>query len=148
MTPTSDPAQPPEARGQTPDPGDPNAQASGGRSAEPGSRPPTSPQLADSAPRKHFDRVEPVDARAPGTSDRTTAEQVVAEWLGRGAESADPARSAEIADRLRQATRSAEQAIGDRTVPSRFDRVLREYFRRLPAEVSPRPATEPPPASP
>lgn len=148
MTPASDAAQPPRARGQLPGHGDPDSQVAGIRSANPGNHPPASPQPTDSAPRKHFDRVEPVDARAPGTSDRTAGDQVVAEWLGRGAESADPARFAEIADRLRQATRSAEQAIGDRAVPSRFDRVLREYFRRLPAEVSPRPATEPPPASP
>jgi hypothetical protein len=93
-------------------------------------------------------RTEPVDARAahvPG--DEPPNEQVVAEWLGRGGERHSPTDPAVVQGRLREAARSAERAIGDRTVPGRYDRILREYFKRLPdklAPAPPRPRPRPP----
>lgn len=82
-------------------------------------------------------RTTPVDARSPGDRAGSGNEQVVAEWLGSGDERRAPTDQAAVQSRLREAARSAEQAIGDRTVPSRYDRILREYFRRLPEKVAP-----------
>lgn len=76
-------------------------------------------------------------------------ESVVAEWLGDGQErgkALDPARSDAARARLLEAARSAEQAIGDRAVPGRYDRVLREYFKRLPDTVLRRKTDAPAPA--
>jgi hypothetical protein len=87
-------------------------------------------------------RTEPIDARARTSERDGNAEQaqVVAEWLGRGDERRVPGSplpdSAAVQNRLREAARSAEQAIGERTVPGRYDRILREYFRRLPAKLA------------
>jgi len=96
---------------------------------------PTSP---DASPPGTPIRTDPVDARSksPESSAPSDSEQVVAEWLGEGDRHRDPAAAAAVAKRITEAARSAEQAIGDRTVPSRYDRVLREYFRRLPERVA------------
>lgn len=85
-------------------------------------------------------RTEPIDARSAsnptkeGGEDRTRP-RVIAEWLGEGDRRRGPAQQGLIDEQLREATRTAEQAIGDRSVSRRYDRVLQEYFRRLPAKV-------------
>ncbi len=96
-------------------------------------------------------RTTPVDARSAEDLAHSGHEQVVAEWLGSGDDRRTPAEKAAVVARLQQAARSAEEAIGDRVVPSRYDRILREYFRRLPAKVAPgatpaQPAPAPAPA--
>lgn len=84
-------------------------------------------------------RTEPVDATAAGRRGEPAGDPsrppVIAEWLGEGDRRRGPAQEAMIDEQLREATRSAEQAIGDRSVSRRYDRVLQEYFRRLPAKV-------------
>jgi hypothetical protein len=62
---------------------------------------------------------------------------VVAEWLGSGrkgtaTEGSDPAAARE---RLLDAAKAAQRAVDDRTVPRRFDRLIREFFRRVPQEM-------------
>ncbi len=91
----------------------------------------------------------PIDARKPAaqTPDREPRDQVVAEWLGDGEKHRGLSDQAAAQSRLQQAAESAEQAIGDRTVPSRYDRVLREYFKRLPGRVLDRPVSTPTPAA-
>jgi hypothetical protein len=43
----------------------------------------------------------------------------------------------DVSSILQQAARDGEQAIEDRSVPARYDRLLRRYFQRLPARVLP-----------
>lgn len=86
-------------------------------------------------------RTEPVDARRARESREATRGRVAAEWLGEGDRTGTQAAK-ELGDRIQTATRSAERAIEDRTVPSRFDSVLQRYFRTLPESVSG--ATNPP----
>ncbi len=91
-------------------------------------------------------RTDPVDARRAGSGggsdDEAAREQVVAEWLGQGSKRAGGTAGAgepspeTVQERLRAAARSAERAIGDRAVPGRYDRILREYFNRLPAKFA------------
>lgn len=80
-------------------------------------------------------RFETIDARPRGRVDPSedSREQVVAEWLGEALKGEGPSPAAE--QRVLEAQRSAEQAIDDRAVPSRYDRVLRDYFKRLPDKV-------------
>jgi hypothetical protein len=39
---------------------------------------------------------------------------------------------------MRQAARSAQQAVDERAIPSRYDRLVQRYFRRLPEKVAER----------
>lgn len=95
-------------------------------------------------------RTKLLDARPPTPEQRRAdaRESVMAEWLSQGDKrSGDRAQSAD--DIIRQAQRGAERAIEDRTVPSRYDRLLNRYFRRLPEAVkpsAPAPADAPPAA--
>lgn len=137
-----------------------------GRQGVPNDRPPASFESGDGSTRGGGDptrglaagaqrqplRTTPVDARSPNEHAESGREQVVAEWLGSGDERREPVEQAAVRSRLLQAARSAERAIDDRSVPSRYDRILREYFRRLPERVAPSggsstpaPAAEPAP---
>jgi hypothetical protein len=133
-----------EQAGQTGGPGGPDG-VGGGPGDQPGRRVAGRPGAPADPP-----RFKPVDARDPNPAPSTpdSREQVVAEWLGDGDQRRDPAATAAAESHLREAARGAEQAIGDRVVPSRYDRVLREYFRRLPERVLDRPANAPAPAAP
>lgn len=135
-----------------------------GRQEVPNDRPPASFESGDGSTRGGGDptrglaagaqgqplRTTPVDARSPNEHADSGREQVVAEWLGSGDERREPVEQAAVRSRLLQAARSAERAIDDRSVPSRYDRILREYFRRLPERVAPAggPSTPAPAAQP
>ncbi len=87
-------------------------------------------------------RTEIVDARDAGTGRPGTEgqrDQVVAEWLAPPTQgSATGAGPAAAAERMRQAARSAQQAVDERAIPSRYDRLVQRYFRRLPEKVAER----------
>ena len=101
-------------------------------------------------------RSEPVDAREHASDDarRPAEEQVIAEWFtpprvrpaasgapdAGGAESADSSMEegglpAPVAERLEQAAEQARRAVEDGAVSSRYERLLRKYFERLPQRV-------------
>ncbi|MBL8763019.1 MAG: hypothetical protein JNM07_01970 [Phycisphaerae bacterium] len=81
-------------------------------------------------------RVRNVDARrtgADGGGRDPGRERVVAEWLSqqpadRGSVSTAAPEPAEL---LREAQRSAERALEQKSVPARYDRYVRRYFQRL-----------------
>ena len=84
-------------------------------------------------------RSEAVDARPKGPGREGEDGQpprVVAEWLGDGKPGERIEREAAAA-RLVEAARSAERAVEERTVPGRYDSLIRRYFRRLPEKVLP-----------
>jgi hypothetical protein len=87
-------------------------------------------------------RTEIVDARDAGTGRPGTKgqrDQVVAEWLAPPTPgSATGAGPAAAAERMRRAARSAQQAVDERAIPSRYDRLVQRYFRRLPEKVAER----------
>lgn len=97
------------------------------------------------APKPHVDApgdytTEVVDARRD-KGDRSSGQQrerVVAEWLGDGKTAPDPSVSREeVEGQLMRAAQSAERAVDERVVHSRYDKLLRRYFRRLPENVVP-----------
>ncbi|MBX3357134.1 MAG: hypothetical protein KF745_01770 [Phycisphaeraceae bacterium] len=94
-------------------------------------------------------RTTVVDGRStpPQGDVDPSRERVVAEWLGDG-KSGERVSRQEVEARISEAAQSAERAIGDdRTVHSRYDKLIRRYFRRLPDNIVP--AGEPPaPSSP
>jgi len=98
----------------------------------------------------------PVDARARGAAERplTGDERPVGEWLGPGpgAGADGAARRRQVQEAVAEAARSAERAVEDRTIHRRYDRLLRGYFRRLPARVlgegAPAPGAAPAPDAP
>ena len=84
-------------------------------------------------------RSEAVDARPKGgggDGEDPNPPRVVAEWLGDGKPGERIERDAAAA-RLVEAARSAERAVEERTVPGRYDSLIRRYFRRLPEKVLP-----------
>lgn len=84
-------------------------------------------------------RTEPVDARADRAPSTAEQDQIVAEWLGTGRKESSgeqPAATGSAEARLRQAASKAERAVEDGAVSSRYERVLRRYFERLPREVA------------
>lgn len=93
-------------------------------------------------------RIEDVDARRRPDGAPTGKEPVVSEWLGDGSKERTPAQSAEAQAILREAAQSAQQALDDRTVSSRYSKLLERYFRRLPSAVGVRPAGDAPPPPP
>lgn len=117
----------------SPGPSTPNSGLPTDRPASPGSASAAKPN------------TEPVDARSAPINPGQ--ERVIAEWLSRGPREATAAKSNEVAGALRDAAQSAERALEDRTVPSRFDSVIRRYFQRLPSDLGV-PATNPAPAKP
>lgn len=92
-------------------------------------------------------RTQDVDARRP--SDRAASERVAGEWTDPNQQ---PERgptttsNREIATTLRDAQKSAEQAIEDQTVPSRY-RNVREYFRKAVERAEREAAKAPAPAA-
>ncbi|MBL8991109.1 MAG: hypothetical protein JNJ48_05965 [Phycisphaerae bacterium] len=102
----------------------PGAEA-GGRTPNPNSR-----ALPDeSGP------TEIVDARRRPESDQRGPERVVAEWLGRGDRTPTPEQQATAASIIREAAASGQKAVEDRTLPNRYDGLLRRYFKRLPEQL-------------
>ncbi|MGD9689328.1 MAG: hypothetical protein AB7K52_08040 [Phycisphaerales bacterium] len=94
--------------------------------------------------------TETVDARA-GDRPGGAPDRVIAEWLsgarGTGRAGEGPAPEAVRAE-LREAARAAQRAVDDRLVPRRFDRLIREFFRRAPEELGVSPAGAPGPSAP
>ena len=95
-------------------------------------RPPLSPR-----------RTEIVDARDPQSPRRAgESDQVVAEWLAPPTPGTGTGGAAAV-ERVRRAAQSAQQAVDDRAVPSRYDRLVQRYFRRLPDKVAERTGATP-----
>lgn len=92
-------------------------------------------------------RTEIVDARpresAPRGSER---DQVVAEWLSPPREGDAAPSTVTPRERLLEAARSAQKAVDDRAIPSRYDRLVQRYFRRLPERVEEDAAERPGPS--
>ncbi len=79
-------------------------------------------------------RVEDVDARR-GADDREGGARSF-EWYNPNAREGRGTVDARVAaERLREAAKSAERAIEDQTLPSRYSKLLREYYRRMPDAV-------------
>jgi hypothetical protein len=94
-------------------------------------------------------RTKLLDARPPTPEERAarSRDSVMAEWLSPG-DSRTGTQSQSPDDVLQKAQRGAERAIEERTVPSRFDRLLNAYFRRLPEAVKQSPTASAEPAAP
>ncbi len=79
------------------------------------------------------------DVFAPSAEDqRGVDEQTVARWYSDNAEEPGPIGSGggEAArEYVRSASRRAEKAVEERRVPSRYEQLLKRYFRRLPQRV-------------
>ncbi len=108
--------------------------------SEPGTQPGINPLGSPDTSQAPI-RTEPVDARPkvqPPPSDQPTQEHVVAEWYSNNKAGADPAATRrDLQESLQRARQSAEQAINERVVPGRYDRLLRQYFRRVPERAVP-----------
>lgn len=92
-------------------------------------------------------RTEIVDARPRESGPRgSEREQVVAEWLSPPREGDAAPSTATPRERLLQAARSAQKAVDDRAIPSRYDRLVQRYFRRLPERVEEDAAERPGPS--
>lgn len=92
------------------------------------------------ATKAEAERTEMVDARGKGEGNAKTAgrDRVVAEWLGEpggNGQAGGGGASPQAMKMLREAAASGQKAIEERTVPPRFDGVLRKYFQRLPEAV-------------
>lgn len=78
--------------------------------------------------------VQDVDARR-GASEREGGARSF-EWYNPNAREGRGTVDARVAaERLREAAKSAERAIEDQTLPSRYSKLLREYYRRMPDAV-------------
>jgi len=94
-----------------------------------------------------------IDARGQqgaGSSTRAGPERTVSQWLGSGNKPgtgpADPDAGQAV---IEQATRGAQQAVEDRTVPRSLDSLIERWYRRLPDAVGVKPsAAKPNPAEP
>jgi hypothetical protein len=87
------------------------------------------------------------ESRTPRPRDIAPAgpgrDRVVAEWFSGGAPAAPGGEPDAASGVIRQAAESAQRAVEDRTVPQRFDQLIRAYFRRLPQDLGlPRPPGE------
>jgi hypothetical protein len=82
--------------------------------------------------------VDVIDARRPPTQQRDPRrERVVGELFNSDGRPAQGMSRDDVTSILQQAARDGEQAIEDRSVPARYDRLLRRYFQRLPARALP-----------
>jgi hypothetical protein len=83
-------------------------------------------------------RTDAVDARprdaGPASPDAPPA-RIAGEVAGDGRPGAPLLSRQEAADAVRRASESAERAIDDRSIPGRYDRLLRRYFKRLPEKL-------------
>lgn len=75
-----------------------------------------------------------IDARRNPSQTPAGPERVVAEWMGKGRKPS-PQEQAAAASVIREAAASGQKAVEDRTLPSRYDGLLRRYFRRLPEQL-------------
>lgn len=114
----------------------------GSGSSKVGARPAAAPPPGESGPAQ---RTEIVDARPrPGQKPESNErEEVVAEWLGEGLKNGSVSERDRAGRILEEATKSAERAVEDRSVPARFDRLLRRYFQRLPEATGVKPPSTP-----
>ncbi|MBX3406799.1 MAG: hypothetical protein KF869_08540 [Phycisphaeraceae bacterium] len=121
-----------ELAGQSPPPDERESPPRDGDSGGTGeARPDGTATPAPSGPR----RTEIVDARPrEGAGRGSERDHVVAEWLAPPREGDAPSAIAPR-QRLLEAARSAQKAVDDRAIPSRYDRLVQRYFRRLPERV-------------
>lgn len=129
-------------RGMTPDSAGTDYPAGGGPDGRAGDA-----AAARTAPPLTPDRTELVDARNSGREQPAIAQsrgQVAGEWLAPPAEGTAATTGPSPVERVRQAARSAQQAVDDRSIPARYDRMVRRYFQRLPDKVAERTRAEAP----
>lgn len=148
--------QPPSANGRDRDGGGAGAQPSlaarGGRTNTPGLEGQSADQSEASgrAPGSPAQRTHVVDARSKGDDAPAPAarDRVMAQWLTNrpAAGGSAPGDAAEARGILREAARAAQQAVDDRTLPRRYDRLLKRYFQHAPEELGLIPPAAPPPA--
>lgn len=97
-----------------------------------------------------FDRVDELDGRTEPVENAGSARSF--EWYNPNTREGRGTIDRRVAaERLREAAKSAERAIEDQTVPSKYSRLLREYYRRMPDAVKPAgdaPPAEAPPSEP
>ncbi len=119
------------------------------RNTPPGSRPPTQQgtppdQPGTDGPRGNSDvppssleskpAQDTLDLRKNASKNASRDDRVIAEWLGQRDKGApgidtDPADAARV---LQRAAESAQRAVDDRLVPSRYDRLIERVYRVLP----------------
>ncbi len=81
-------------------------------------------------------RTADVDARHEGVESAGKSRSF--EWYNPNAREGRGTVDGRVAaERLREAAKSAERAIEDQTLPSKYSRLLREYYRRMPDAVKP-----------
>lgn len=83
-------------------------------------------------------REDTVDLRRPLDDDDSPG-RILSEWLSSRDREGEPgvASRGDVERALGRAAESAERAIEDRAVPTRYDSLMRRYFRRLPDRVLP-----------
>lgn len=81
-------------------------------------------------------RIDDIDARSEAVENAGNARSF--EWYNPNAREGRGTIDGRVAaERLREAAKSAERAIEDQTLPSKYSRLLREYYRRMPDAVKP-----------
>lgn len=79
-------------------------------------------------------RTDTVDAR-PREGGTPNDGRIAGEVTGNSKPGAPMLSQAEAVDAARRARDAAQRAIDDRTIPGRYDRLLRRYFKRLPEKL-------------
>jgi hypothetical protein len=113
--------------------GRPDGEGRGGN--QPGTAPGNARRSPDGPAPEGF-RTDVVDARPrEGEQQSPTGGRVAGETSGDGKPGAPMLSKQEAAEAVRRATENVERAIDDRTIPGRYDRLLRRYFKRLPEKL-------------
>lgn len=103
------------------------------------------PDLPPAPARPWTGATEPVDARPPADPadpQRPDSERVIAEWYSDRTPDPDGRVPAPAQGELREAARSAEQAIEQQVVPNRYADLVRRVFRRYGERAEPPPGPE------
>lgn len=146
---------PPPTLGREGDPRDDRSAsplaARGARSNSPGPEGSATDQaeVPGRTPGSPAQRTHVVDARSKGDDAPAPAarDRVMAQWLTNRPATGESAAGDAVEARgiLREAARAAQQAVDDRTLPRRYDRLLKRYFQHAPEELGLiRPAPAPP----
>jgi hypothetical protein len=93
------------------------------------------PLVGKPRPEQSNPLTTPVDARQPAAPGRQPHETTVAEWYSNKPVQRDGTSTAPP-DALRQAAQSAERAVEQQTIPSRYSDLVRGVFRRYSEQES------------
>lgn len=129
-----------------------------GKGGGPGDQPPGARTAATGIRNERPTNTQDIDAHSTGEAHAPS--RVIAEWLTNKPPSREgasvPQPPQDVARAVRQSQQTAEQALQERTVPSRLSPLIRRYFERLPQAVgaqpsapsSPLPSSAPSPPAP